>query len=175
MRLIDESEIDAATDAAIRAGLVACFPADAEVFAQSREWHGSRPAFSAVEVSDGAVIAHAGVTDRTLTVGRESLRVAGIMNVFVLAEHRGRGLSDGLLNLAMAEAWRRGFDAGLLFCAPGLEKVYARAGWRGIDAPVTRIDETGARVGLPAGNIAMALDPRGIWPNGEIDLGGNDW
>ncbi len=198
IRIVNEEDIDARLDAEIRRGLVLCFPSDADVFATTRAWHGSAPSFSAVLEEGGTVVAHLGVVDRIIRVGTQpgacgtgvspvrakdaangpqSIRVAGLQNVCVLSEHRGRGLVDRVLDAAMAEARRRGFDDGLLFCVPELEKVYARCGWRTLPGvPVTRIDDTGREVGLPGRNIAMYYPlARESFPPGPIHLQGNDW
>lgn len=177
LRVIPESEMEPATDRSIRDGLCACFPPDVAVFSKTRAWHGSAPLFSVVVEDDGAVVAHAGVVDRVVKVGEELLRVAGIQNVFVLPAGRGRGLCDRVMEAAMEEAARRGFDAGLLFCVPDLEKVYRRVGWRLLATrEAVRVDDDGREIPLPAKNIAMWLPlGRGDFPEGRIHLQGNDW
>ena len=200
--IVDESSMPPELDAAIRAGLCACFPKDREHFAAGRDWHGSRPAFSAV-VQEGVsvvasqtrqttasgqttapgadspaqVIAHAGVVDRVIEAGGVPLRVAGVQNVFVVPARRGTGLVHRVMKAAMAEAARRGLDCGLLFCSPALVKVYARTGWRPLPpAPITRVDAAGRELPLPAGNVAMFFPlARADFPPGDIHLRGNDW
>lgn len=177
LRTIPEAEMTPALDAAIRHGLQICFPQDAEAFAQSRAWHGSAPSYSVVLEHEGEVIAHVGVVDRVITVGEHKLRVAGVQNVFVLPEFRRRGLTTALMEAAMREAAARGFDLGLLFCVPEIERVYSRSGWLKLDPrPVVRIDETGNEVELPAKNLAMFYPLRQpSFPQGRVHLGGNDW
>jgi len=177
-RIVLEAEIDAALDQAIRDGLCRCFPDDCEVFSRTRAWHGSGPAWSVVvEGDDGRVIAHVGIVDRTITAGGQPVRVAGIQNVFVVPEGRGKGLCDLVMNAAMVEAGRRGFDVGLLYCVPNLEKVYARCGWRLLPRErIIRVDENGKEIALPEKNIAMFHPLKlAVFPTGEIHLRGNDW
>lgn len=177
LRIIDESSMDQATDRAIKAGLCACFPGNESVFSQTRAWHGSAPAFTVLLERDGRVITHVGVVQRTVSVGGMDVRVAGVQNVFVLPEYRGRGLGDRVLHAAMAEAMWRKLDLGLLFCLPALEKVYARCGWKTLPRRTVRATRAGGqRYVLDEKNIMMfyplAMEQL---PPGEIDLRGDDW
>jgi len=176
-RIVIESQMPPALDAAIRRGLCLSFPEQREHFGRRRDWHGSFPAWSAIVESGDEVLAHVGVTERTIDAGGRTLRVAGVLNVFVSPAWRGKGLADRVMSAAMDEARRRGFDAGLLFCVPALGPVYARGGWRELPGRAfTRVDETGRELPIPAGNIAMFL-PLGCadFPPGDVHLQGNDW
>jgi GNAT superfamily N-acetyltransferase len=175
-RLIDETGMPPLLDAAIRASLCDCFPADTAVFHQTRAWHGSKPSFTVLLEKQNRVIAHVGVVDRTIRAGDTPLRVAGVQNVFVLPGFRGQGLSSQVLRTAMAEAARRDFDGGLLFCVPQLEKVYAPHGWQGLGwREVIRVEE-GREIPIPDKNIAMFNPLRiAVFPDGRIHLQGNDW
>lgn len=177
MRIIDEKAMDVATDAAVKQGLCACFPGDVPVFSHTRAWHGSAPAYS-VLIEDGQqVVAHVGVVDRVIEAGDERVRIAGVQNVFVRAEFRGRGLVDEVMRASMAEATNRGMDAGMLFCLPALEKVYARAGWRTLPPrTVWATRANGERYRLDEKNLLM-FHPlaKEAFPAGTIDLNGDDW
>jgi hypothetical protein len=175
-RIVDEREMTPELDARIRDGLCICFPKDRSTFCHRRSWHGSSPAFCAILDDAGGLVAHAGVVDRTIRIGDSPARAAGIMNVFVLPSHRGLRLSDIVTSAAMAEAARRGFDLGLLFCTRPLATIYARTGWIALDNPVIRI-EAGAEFPLPEGNISMFLPLRRqtISTGQIIHLCGNDW
>lgn len=175
-KIVDECEMTPELDAAIRRSLCACFPADVAVFSETRRWHGSGPLFSAFIKDSGEVIAHVGVVDRMVRFGSSPARAAGIQNVFVLPSYRGRNLSDAVMLAAQEEARARGFDCGLLFCVPRLEKVYARMGWRVIANDVVRVDDDGLEKPIPGKNIGMFLPLS--WPQAPphtIHLGGNDW
>lgn len=175
-RIVDEQAMTPDLDARIRAGLCICFPKDRDTFSQSRAWHGSNPAFCAVVEEAGEVIAHVGVVDRTVRIADSPVRVAGVMNVFVLPSRRGLRLSDLATAAAMAEAAKRGFDLGLLFCTQPLVGVYSRMGWILADNPVVRV-EGGVEYPLPEGNFPMFLPLRQqAIPTGSIiHLCGNDW
>ncbi|MGA2064466.1 MAG: GNAT family N-acetyltransferase [Thermoguttaceae bacterium] len=174
--VVDEARMPPDLDERIRAALCACFPADRAVFHRTRAWHGSPPQYSAVLEDAGRVIAHAGIVRRTITVGGAPLLVAGVQNVCVLPECRGQGLSDRVLQAAMDEARRRGFDCGLLFCVPALGPLYARGGWQGLGPrEVVRVEE-GREVPLSGENVAMFYPLRiAAFPGGPIHLCGNDW
>ena len=177
LRIVDEADMTASLDAAIREALCACFPKDRAAFSRTRAWHGIAPVFSETLEAGREVVAHAGVVDRTVRAGDRQVRVAGVQNVCVLPGHRGRGLFRRVMAAAMEQAAARGFDCGLLFCDRGIEKLYARLGWRTSHGRrVARTDESGCDVPLPAGNIAMCYPlKRGDLPPGDIHLQGNDW
>ena len=178
VRIISEPDMDADTDRAIREGLCVCFPEDAGVFCHTRAWHGSAPEWSVVMEDDaGCVVAHAGVVSRTIEVGGKPLKVAGIQNVFVIPEFRGRGFCDQVMSAAMRQAASGDYDCGLLFCVPALENVYARCGWKSLgDRETVRIDENGSEVPVPGKNIAMFYPLKATgFPAGLIHLRGNDW
>lgn len=177
LKIIDETEIAPELDLEIKEALCRCFPADAEIFSRSRAWHGSVPAWSVILVDDNCIAAHVGIVDRTVKVGEAFARAAGIQNVFVLPEYRGMGFCEKVMYVAMKEAEKRNFDAGLLYCVPQLEKVYAKCGWRLLpERKIVRIDETGKHVPLPDKNITMFFPLKmRRFPEGTINLQGNDW
>lgn len=178
LRMIDEDQMEARLDAAIRECLCVCFPPDREVFARTRAWHGVKPNWSVLlEEEGGTLLAHLGVVERAIRVGECQVRVAGIQNVFTMPHYRGRGLSRQLTKAAMEEARRRGLEFGLLFCTPAIGRIYESQGWFYL-APRTilRIDAQGAEIPLPEKNITMFYPLRRIdFPAGTIHLQGNDW
>lgn len=175
-RIIDEADMPEDIDAEIRRRLCTVFPHDVLVYTRTRAWHDSHPAFSVVLENDGNVLAHAAVVDRTVEIGGLPLRSAGVQNVFVAPEERGKALSDAVVGRAMDEARRRDFDIGLLFCKTTLEKLYAGMGWLGVgERRIVRV-EAGGELPLPENNRAMYLPlRRGSLPEGMLHLCGNDW
>jgi len=171
-----ESEIDEKLDAAIKKTLVTCFPRDRQVYAKTRAWHGSTPAFTVIIRTEKAVIAHLGVVDRTIKVKDQPLRVAGVQNVCVLPQYRGKQLSRLILTAAMSRAAKDRFDCGLLFTRQAIKKVYARTGWQDLgDVTVVRID-TGRETTRRRNSITMFYPiNRAQFPKGPIHLQGNDW
>ena len=176
LELVEESGIDPATDAAVRELLCACYPGDGAVFSRSRHWHGSAPEWSFVARRGARAVGHVAVVVRTVSCAGRSAKIAGIQNLAVIPEFRKTGLSRRLMTAAMQEAARRGIRWGLLFCLPGLERLYASLGWKRLSVPVTQADEHGRSAPIPAKNIAMALELAGeSFPPGAIDLQGRDW
>ncbi|MGA2031232.1 MAG: GNAT family N-acetyltransferase [Thermoguttaceae bacterium] len=176
LSIVAEADMTPSVDERIRAGLCACFPADAAVFSATRAWHGSGPEFSVLLQEADRLIAHAGIVRRAIDVGGRPLLAAGVQNVFVLPAYRGKNLADLVLHSAMAEARRRGCDCGLLFCVPALEPVYGRCRWRALgERQVVRVED-GRLLPLPGQNIAMFYPLLlAAFPDGPIHLQGNDW
>ena len=178
LRVIKEQDISPELDRAIRETLVVCFPADREYFQRQSWWH-CAPIYRVVGRDDkGSVVAHTAVVERTVIVGPNlsKVRVAGIQSCCVLLSYRGTGLSDKTMSVAMEEANRRGFDAGLLFCLDQIETVYGRMGWSKLDADVYVADDKGGKALIPAKNITMFYPLKANqFPAGDIDLVGTDW
>jgi predicted N-acetyltransferase YhbS len=180
-RLIDEKNITPQEDTEIRSLLCAAFPKDANVFSKTRAWNGSGPSYSSIieqpdERGYKQIIAHIGVVDRTITVGTQKIKTAGIQNVSVHPQHRGQGLTEITMKQAMTEAAKRNFDLGLLFCGEGVAKLYTRLGWILLPQPqITRIHE-GTPQPLAPNNLTMFYPLKLTKvPPGPIHLNGDDW
>ena len=108
------------------------------------------------------IVAHAAIVEGN-TRRRGKVRVAGVLNVFVLPDCRGQGLFRQVMSTAMDEAYRRRSDFGLLFCTPEIGTKYERLGWRLLaDRRVTRIDEQGQRAAAPRQKRDVVLSPAAI-------------
>lgn len=176
-RITDEAAMGPELDGEIKKGLCVAFPADVAVYSRVRAWHDSWPSYTLTLRDGDAVAAHIAIVDRMVRIGEDTfVRVAGPQNVYVLPQYQGRGLAARGLVLAMDEARRRGFDFGLLFCIPWLEKVYGPLGWlRADERDIVRVED-GREKPLPAKNICMYLPLNGrAFPDGPIHLNGNDW
>jgi GNAT superfamily N-acetyltransferase len=147
------------------------------IFSLTRAWHGSHPAWSVLVEHGDSVVAHVGVVERQILVGRERVGIAGVQNAFVLPEHRGQGLFGQIMSAVLHEPRRRGLEFGLLFCTPEIGAKYALQGWRLLDdRTVTRLDEEGREQPLPAKNVTMYYPLAGHdLPPGDLHLQGNDW
>ena len=175
-RVIIEPHIDRRTDQSIRLGLCICYPDDVEFYSKTRGWNQYDPYITTVVEWDDRVVAHAAAIDQSITVGRQVVRVAGIMNVFVLPGYRKKGLATEVVRAALEEAERQGFDMGLLFCKSWLESVYSGAGWKKITG--RRITRAVGRRELPLReNIISMYYPLKLktLPPGDINLRGNEW
>lgn len=174
--VIGDADMPGGLDAEIRRGLCLVFPADVAVYTHTRAWHDSGPSLTVAFVRDGVVLAHVGMVDRVVGVGAQSLRAAGVQNVYSLPEARGGGLAREALRRAMEAARGHGFDIGLLFCVPGLEAMYASFGWIGVGGREVIRVEDGAEKGLPKNNVAMFFPLKTAeLPVGALHLRGNDW
>jgi GNAT superfamily N-acetyltransferase len=176
--VIDEQDISPELDKSIRKMLAVCFPHNREYYQRQSWWH-CVPIFRVIGRYDtSSIVAHAAVVERVVIVGHESLkvRVVGIQSFCVLPEYRGRGFSDKMMSTAMAEASRRGFDAGLLFCLDEIEPIYRRMGWSKLEAAVYMTDDKNSKTSIPAKNITMFYPLKAKqFPAGDIDLAGPDW
>ena len=175
-RIVDENEVDDVLDAGIKSILINCFPHNKEKFSKARKWRGNVALYNAVIETDGVVCGHIAVVDRTITVGGEPLRIAGVANVSVLPEYRGRGLSDGMLKAVMEEAGKREFEVGFLFTIEGIKKVYGRNGWiEVVGRTVVRVEKE-EEIIMPAESIKMYYPlKRQEFPPGDIHLCGDKW
>lgn len=176
--VILEQDISQDLDEEIRDFLVECFPADREYFGRQSWWH-CVPAYRVIgKDSQGAIVAHTGVVDRTVKVGDDlsKMRVAGVQGFCISKYHRGTDLSRRMMFIAMEEAIKRRFDAGLLFCIDKLETAYTGMGWQRLNSNVYMLDEERGKTPIPAKNITMYYPPgKSRFPPGDIDLAGTDW
>jgi GNAT superfamily N-acetyltransferase len=117
--------------------------------------------------SRGEWVSLVAVTDRTIRVGGQSVRVGGIGGVSTREDRRKRGYAS----MAMREAARfmfadLGVPFGMLFCGPHRIPFYESLGWQAIHTPI------------PVHNEAhfLILSPDGsAWPAGDVDLLGLSW
>ncbi|NLH16886.1 MAG: GNAT family N-acetyltransferase [Phycisphaerae bacterium] len=178
IRILEESQIDPMTDAAVRGVLAECFPHYSRLFSTSRHWRGNVPLFTAIAVDKSSVVACSVVIDRTIRIGARPVRVAGVGNVCALPAYRGKGIVDRILLAAMEVAAEQGFEWGMLFCRPEILKVYERTGWQPcMDRRFVRTDSvTGKSVEMPAdhGKMFLRIGYRPL-PAGDIDLQGDKW
>lgn len=173
---IDEAEIPAELDQAVKDLLCACFPADVATFSGTRYWHGSAPAYSIVHRTGDQVDGNMAIVIRDIRVGGQSVRIAGVQNMAVRPGTRGGGVGVGLMERAMAEARRRGVKFGLLFCIPELARYYGRYGWKPQEVAVSMDFDGATNIPIPGKNICMTLSlAEEDFPVGDIHVGGADW
>jgi GNAT superfamily N-acetyltransferase len=171
-----EPFIDENTDQSIKDGLCICFPEDIAEYSETRSWNGYDPYLTVVLVRKRKVVAHAAVIDTEIRVGTSKIRIAGIMNVFVLPALRNRGLAGRVMNASVREAAYRDFYFGLLFCKSELEDVYLVSGWKTLEnRAITRV--VGGRNLPMRKNIIAMYHPlrQKEPPPGDIHLQGNEW
>ncbi len=175
-RIIKEDEISEKLDAAIRKTLAICFPHRKDTYSKTYYSYDNKPVFSVVIENGGDCCAYVGVIDRTIKLGGKEYRVAGVQNICVLPEYRGRRLSDTVLKAEMQEAHTRRFDFGLLFTQKKIKRVYTRNGWIEIKNRKFIHTENGVNVGMPPESVKMYY-PLTVkdFPTGDVNLLGNKW
>ena len=174
--MLNESDITVELNTAIRQLLRACFPHRIEEYSHCRWFNNNTPDFTTIIADNNKVIAHVATIERMITVGAAAVRVAAVGNVGVGPQHRGKGLCDMAIKTAMAEAKRRGYDTGLLFCQKHVIDIYARNGWSEIpDMPVTYL-ENNKPVQFTADRLKMFF-PLNLseFPQGPANLNGPRW
>jgi aminoglycoside 2'-N-acetyltransferase I len=119
--------------------------------------------------------------DRTITVNGAPQAIAGLAGVVVEEEFRGRGLGKLLIENAIGEAKRRGYDWGVLFCSPHRQTFYEQFGWRVLKGDITQM-RFRTECGVLDDELVMALplneDAQAQWPQWEqarIHVGVGQW
>lgn len=111
---------------------------------------------------------------REITVGEESIPVAGVGGVATHPDWQKRGFASQLLR-ASVDFLQIKMKAvfGLLVCDDQIQPVYARCGWRTVARSLVFIQDQQLR-SLPACVMILELTNR-PWPSGEINLCGAPW
>lgn len=171
IEFIEDAVVDAALDWQLRMLLAVCFtkPCDA-VFRDRRYFHEPPRWRWFVRGSSDELIAHIAVHDKQIGTATGAVRIAGIAEVCVHPQQRGRGLVRELL--ASAHPWLAAHDipVAMLF---GDKKVYASSGYQTIANPIRyQNSETGVWSVEPS-DWAMVKPLRDFdWPMGVVDLRG---
>ena len=171
IEFIEDSAVDATLDQQLRDLLSTCFtkPCDA-VFRVHRHFHEPPRWRWFVRDAAGAVIAHIAVHDKRIGTATGELRLAGIAEVCVHPQHRGRGLVRDLL--AAAHTWLAAHDVpvAMLF---GDKKHYASSGYRNVANPIRfQNAETGVWTVEPSDWVMVKPLRTFDWPAGGVDLRG---
>ncbi len=119
---------------------------------------------------DGNLVGLAGLVLADLRVGATPLQVAGVGGVIVTRAARGRGLARVLIERLLEIAPELGAERAMLFCLPVNVGLYAKFGFRLIEAPVTAHQPAGLVV-VPMPAMWRPLSPSATWPRGAVELG----
>jgi len=170
---IADADVDSALDRELRTLLASCFTGPDDQIFRVRRFAREAPAWRWWRRSDdGGLIAHVAVHDKHLGHASGDRRVAGVAEVCVRADQRGRGLARDLLSRVHADCAARGFGWGALFGEPG---VYAAAGYVVAGNPL-RLFNPGIDkwyvTSVPGFQVARLRADAPPWPAGEIDLRG---
>lgn len=177
IQIITESQISSKLDADIKQLLCTCFPKDQAVFSRTRAWNGNQPVWTFYMQEEDRIIGHLSFSDQHVRAGNESCHVAGVQNVCVRTEYRGRGLSGQLSEAALQKGRELQYDFGMLFTSQLLVKLYAAAGWQPVTANrLLQLDDTGREVPIPDNQIPMYYPlVRREFPCGTIRLQTRIW
>lgn len=124
---------------------------------------------------DERLVSHVSVMERTISVGGQPVHVAGIRSVMTLPAARGRGYASRLMERA-AELIRDELpqaEHGLLLCLDIRVPLYARLGWRVVEAP-TYFEQPEGRTRSQVNTMVKPFRGK-PWPLGEVDLRGLPW
>jgi hypothetical protein len=124
----------------------------------------------AMRGEDGRLLAAAGATIATISVGDVSFEVVGLGALIVRPDVRGRGLSLPLRLELRKLALRLGPDRAMLFCEPPQLPLLRAADYRLLET-VVRVDQPEGRVEMPLPAMWRPMRPAG-WPPGEVDVDG---
>ena len=171
IEFIEDAVVDAALDRQLRTLLALCFTKPCDTVFRDRRYFHEPPRWRwFVRGAPAELIAHIAVHDKLIGTTAGELRIAGIAEVCVHPQHRGRGLVRDLL--AAAHPWLAAHDipVAMLF---GDKKVYASSGYRNIANPIrSRNPETGTWV-VATSDWAMVKPLQNYnWPAGVVDLRG---
>ncbi len=163
---LPDATIDDALDNELRRLLTTCFtePGDA-VFQHRRYFVEPYPHRWVIRDHTDAIVAHVGVHDKHIERGGRRYRTAGIAEVCVHPDHRGRGYVKILF--AHIHAWLsdQGFVFALLFGKPS---IYGSCGY----VEVANLKHGGDSEGwMPAGGMIKPLS-KIPWPDGDVLLPG---
>ena len=177
IQIIAESQISSNLDAEIKQFLCTCFPKDQAVFSRTRAWNDNQPLWTFYMQEEDRIIGHLSFSDQYIRAGDKSFHVAGIQNVCVRSEYRGRGFSGQLSKAALLKARELQYDFGMLFTSQPLVKLYAAAGWQPVTAGnLLQVDETGREVPIPDNQTPMYYPLlRQKFPCGVIHLQTRIW
>lgn len=176
IRILKEVEICAEISEAILQCMHKSYPNGWEVFPDGRYWKGNVPLYSAVMFAGKNVCANVAVVDRVIRIGNEEFRIAGIGSVCVHPDYRGKALNKSVLNAAMDEAEKAGFDFGLLFTGESIKKVYEQAGWIEITGQKFVYIQESRQLEMAKEQVQMYYPlGRKDFPPGLVNLLGVDW
>lgn len=120
------------------------------------------------------LVAHAGVSERTVTVGTQQIRVGSLGGLFTAPAWEQHGLGSLAMQTALGFICDdRSLPFGFLTCLEHMVPFYASRGWQRIAAPVAFQQQSGAVISLSTPYHAMVYSCAGpSWPDGPVHLNG---
>jgi len=178
-RLLEEADLKPQDHERISSLLVAAFPQHVNTFSQKSYW-GSMPEYRLLlENPSGELLAHLEFGLRTIGVGPQESKIAGIGAVAtrpdVQGQHLGRALFKHLHSLLLE---RFGVDFGYLGCREAVVGFYQKVGFVRFDQTVLELNpDTGEWQESTYPNMVLPVcEPLEAWPGtGRVDLRGMPW
>jgi hypothetical protein len=132
------------------------------------------PNWTIINYVEGEIATFYNIVERTVSMDKENLKVAGINNVITPKRFRGQGLSTKTLLYTKPFLFKElNVDLGLLLCADDLILFYNRIGWYKVDCPVF-FDQPNEKKIWTANTMLLTKDRTLVEPK-EIDLNGLPW
>jgi len=168
---LEDRNVDAALDAELRNLLSTCFTGKINEVFHHQRFFSEMPAHRwLARDSEGKLVAHLALHDKTIGTTAGDLRVGGIAEVCVAPSHRGQGLVRRLLTLSDEWMVAQGVPFSTLF---GNQGVYSSSGYRQVDNPLRHlIPSTGVWREEPLAGFLIKPLGSVAWPSGLIDLRG---
>lgn len=167
---LPDSSVDAALDAQIRGLLTKCFtkPEDV-VFRDRRYFREPYPHRWVIKDTQGSIIAHVGVHEKSVEADGQRFRIGGIAEVCVHPKFRGRGFVKAMLTRVHDWLIRHGFDFAVLF---GDSRVYRSSGYVEVNNLIhDAITAEGKSCTTQSPAMVRQLSDT-PWPDGQVYLPG---
>jgi aminoglycoside 2'-N-acetyltransferase I len=140
IRTAHTAELDAATRAAARALLYRAFAGELT----EEDWEHCLGGIHGLAYDGGELVGHAALVQRRMLYAGRALRTGYVEGVAVDAAHRRRGHGVALLT-ALAPFIRGAYEVGALAATEDGAKLYAAAGWRRWEGPLSGLTLEGVR------------------------------
>jgi predicted acetyltransferase len=122
----------------------------------------------------GVLVSQVIVSDQHITIGGQSLSIAGVGGVGTHPDWRRRGFARHLLKAAEdLVRTEGGYDFGMLFCDPKMIPYYASCGYIQIFNQIFII-QRGQRVAFIDHQMVLPISGK-LWPEGVVDIPGRPW
>ena len=104
---------------------------------------------SRVCVVDGKIVSYVRVSDRSMYIGKEVVKLGGIGMVVTSPEYRGRGYASALLRDAIAYMEANNYDLSILFTT--IQPFYMPLGWASFPQTNFELELHGKKTFAPSG------------------------
>ncbi len=134
----------------------------------------AKPDWAVMVWEDEDMVSNIHIIERTVKVGVEKVKLAGVGNIATKVEWRKRGYASSALDFARSFLLNSlHVDFGLMIATKEMVPRYEKVGWRVI-ADQMLVDQPDGKITLnyPVMVLSVLKDD---WPKGPIDLCGLPW